>query len=222
VQDDAGFYNGFSCYARIAGTGTVEPRKPLVFLAAKCVQSHRMTFGFSSVIDLLSWAIVALLGLKVSATVILLRRDKQTWFRHRWSGALWWSTKITPLLAVPCIIAVAMLQYNIGDAWGNAEPMLFVLIALPVVISRRFYRRTTASGDLSTYSDLPQADRLSVDGPRSCAAYRVSHFRRTERNLRLNNRAPADRERSHIIRARQSPLWQFPTIMIASRYTNLK
>jgi hypothetical protein len=76
VHDDAGFRNGFSCYARIAGTGIVEPRKPLVFLAAKCVQSYRMTFGFSSVIDLLSWAIVArtfdrqITELKVRAAIL--------------------------------------------------------------------------------------------------------------------------------------------------------
>jgi hypothetical protein len=96
VHDDAGFHNGFSCYARIAGTSIGETRKPLVFLAAKCVESHRTTFGFLLVIDLLSWAIVALLALKVLATVILLRRDKvillsrdkRTWFRHRWSGVL--------------------------------------------------------------------------------------------------------------------------------------
>ena len=47
-----------------------------------------MTFGFSTLIDLLSWTIVALLGLKTAATIILLRRDKRTWFRHRWSAAL--------------------------------------------------------------------------------------------------------------------------------------
>jgi hypothetical protein len=61
--------NSFSA-SRSAGIG-VSPaftslaitRKSLVFLAAKCVQSHGMTFGFSSLIDLLTWAIVTPLGL---------------------------------------------------------------------------------------------------------------------------------------------------------------
>ncbi|MEO8723796.1 MAG: hypothetical protein ABI395_09805 [Sphingobium sp.] len=101
-----------------------------------------MTFGFSTLIDLLSWTIVALLGLKVAATVILLRRDKRTWFRHRWSAALWWSTKVTPLLAVPAMIAVALLQHKTGDAWGYAGLMVFVLIAVPLVVWRRFYRQS--------------------------------------------------------------------------------
>ncbi len=99
-----------------------------------------MTFGFSTLIDALSWAIVGLLGLKVAATIVLLARDKETWFHARWSAGLWWSTKVTPILAVPCMIAIALLQNRGGDAWAYGGLMLFVLIAVPIVVWRRFYR----------------------------------------------------------------------------------
>jgi hypothetical protein len=100
-----------------------------------------MTFGFTSLVDWLSWAIAALLGLKVAATVILLRRDKETWFRTRTGPFLWWSTKVTPLLAVPCMIAIALVTRRPGDAWAYAALMVFVLIAVPLVIWRRFYKK---------------------------------------------------------------------------------
>lgn len=99
-----------------------------------------MTFGLSSTIDALSWAIVVLLGLKVAATIVLLSRDKHTSFQARWSAGLWWSTKVTPILAVPCMIAIALLQRRAGDAWAYGGLMVFVLIAVPIVVWRRFYR----------------------------------------------------------------------------------
>lgn len=79
-----------------------------------------MTFRLATRIDALSWAIVVLLGLKVAATTILLGRDRHTWFQARWSAGLWWSTKVTPILAVPCMIAVVLLQRRAGDAWRMA------------------------------------------------------------------------------------------------------
>jgi hypothetical protein len=99
-----------------------------------------MTFGFSTLIDALSWVIVMLLGLKVAATITLLGRDRQTWFQARWSAGLWWSTKVTPILAVPCMITVALLRHRTGDAWAYGGLMLFVLVAGPIVVWRRFYR----------------------------------------------------------------------------------
>lgn len=98
-----------------------------------------MTFGFHTINDALSWAIVVLLGLKVAATIILLARDKRTWFQARWSAVLWWSTKVAPVLAVPCMIAIALLQNKASDAWAYGGLMLFVLIAVPIVVWRRFY-----------------------------------------------------------------------------------
>jgi hypothetical protein len=99
-----------------------------------------MTFGLSTIIDLLSWATALLLGLKVAATILLLVRDKEGRFRSRWSAGLWWATKVTPLLAVPCLIAIALLQQRIGDAWAYGALMLFVVVAVPIVVWRRFWR----------------------------------------------------------------------------------
>lgn len=98
-----------------------------------------MTFGMSSLVDLLSWIIVFLLGLKATATVILLRRDRRTWFERRSGAVLWWSTKVTPLLAVPCMIAIALLEQHMYEVWVYAGLMIFVLITVPIIIWRRFF-----------------------------------------------------------------------------------
>ncbi|WP_257550051.1 hypothetical protein [Sphingopyxis sp. DBS4] len=103
-----------------------------------------MTFGFSTASDFLSWVVVALLGIKVVSTVVLLRRDKDTWFKSRRTAALWWSTKVTPILAVPCMIAIAVQQNRVSDAWGYGALMCFVLLAVPFIVWRRFVRRPNA------------------------------------------------------------------------------
>ena len=105
-----------------------------------------MTFGFSTIIDLLSWATALLLGVKVAATILLLARDKETWFQSKWSAGLWWATKITPFFAVPCMIAIALLQQRIGDAWVYGALMLFVVVAVPIVVWRRFGREAGLGG----------------------------------------------------------------------------
>jgi hypothetical protein len=99
-----------------------------------------LSFGFSGIPDLLSWAIVALLGLKVVATAILLRIPPDARFATGRRRALWWSTKITPLLVVPSMIALARAQGRIGDAWVFAGLLAFVLIAVPLTVRRRFVR----------------------------------------------------------------------------------
>jgi hypothetical protein len=100
-----------------------------------------LTFGFASSVDALSWAIVALLGLKVAATLILLGRDRGTWFQTRAGAFLWWSTKVTPLLAVPCMIAIALISRRPGDAWAYAALMVLVVIAVPLAIWKRFFAK---------------------------------------------------------------------------------
>lgn len=103
-----------------------------------------MTFGFSTIVDALSWATALLLSLKVVATVVLLRRDKRTWFQTRWSAGLWWATKVTPFLAVPCMIAIAQLQHRVGEFWAYGALMMFVIVAVQIVIWHRFrYDRQT-------------------------------------------------------------------------------
>jgi hypothetical protein len=99
-----------------------------------------MTFGSESLVDLLSWTIVVLLGLKLVATIVLLRRDRRTWFETRSGAFLWWSSKVTPLLAVPCMIAVAVLTRRVAEAWAYGALMVFVLVAVPVAIASRFGR----------------------------------------------------------------------------------
>jgi hypothetical protein len=99
-----------------------------------------MTFGFASLVDLLSWTVAALLGLKVAATIILLGQHKAGWFETRRGATLWWSTKIVPVLAVPCMIAIALLARRPADAWAYAALMLFVLIAVPLALWKRFRR----------------------------------------------------------------------------------
>ena len=99
-----------------------------------------MTFGFGSLVDLLSWTIAALLGLKVVATIILLRRDRRTWFQTPGGAVLWWSSKVTPLLAVPCMILVALLTGRVAEAWAYGALMAFVLVAVPVAVASRFRR----------------------------------------------------------------------------------
>jgi hypothetical protein len=100
-----------------------------------------MSFGFSSLIDLLSWLAVASLALKVAATIILLRRDGRRWFESPLNAALYWSTKITPLVAVPCLIAIAVIEHDRRDVWFFSAAMVYVLIAVPLTVWRRFHAR---------------------------------------------------------------------------------
>ncbi|HEX8468089.1 MAG TPA: hypothetical protein VF620_09830 [Allosphingosinicella sp.] len=100
-----------------------------------------MTFGFASLTDLLSWTIAVLLGLEAAATIVLLRRDRRTWFETPSGTFLWWSSKVTPLLAVPCMILVALLAHRLADAWAYGALTVFVLIAVPLGVWNRFGRR---------------------------------------------------------------------------------
>ncbi len=99
-----------------------------------------MTFGFTTAVDFLSWAIAVLLGMKVVATIILLSRERKSWFQARWTLWLWWVTKVTPVFAVPCLfmIGVQLRQSNI--MWISVALLVFVLIAVPVKIRSAFYR----------------------------------------------------------------------------------
>ncbi|MBC9034865.1 hypothetical protein IAG41_20940 [Sphingomonas sp. JC676] len=100
-----------------------------------------MTFGFSTLVDFLTWTAILLLSLKLVATVVLLPRDRDTWFHARWSAALWWASKITPVIAVPCLIAVGVLQGDAELVWIFGAMMVFVVIAVPLKIWLRFGRR---------------------------------------------------------------------------------
>lgn len=105
-----------------------------------------ITLGFSTLLDLLSWIVVLALGLKALATIVLLCVDKEARYRPGWGAALWWTTKITPLIAVPCAIAIALLQGMTGQAWLFLAVMAFVVIAVPVKIRQRRIHFAQANG----------------------------------------------------------------------------
>jgi hypothetical protein len=105
-----------------------------------------MTFGFSTLLDLLSWIVAITLGSKLLGTLVLLNVSKDVWDRPGWGAVLWWSTKITPLIAVPCVIVIGWLRGMTDQIWIFATLMVFVLVAVPWKIRQRRARivdRTT-------------------------------------------------------------------------------
>ena len=114
-----------------------------------------MSFGFSTQIDLLSWFVVLALGLKVIATAILLAVGKENRDRPGWGATLWWITKITPFIAVPCMIWLAWLQGMISQVWLFLGLMLFVIVAVPFKVRQRRTRiADEASGKKSAQSQI--------------------------------------------------------------------
>ena len=111
-----------------------------------------MSFGDATLTDLLSWIAVIALGIKVIATGILLiarpdRRDSRGW-----GATLWWSTKIAPVVAVPCVIWIAWRQGTRDQPWIFTAAMLFVVVAVPMKVrqrGRRIAARATAGSSLS-------------------------------------------------------------------------
>ncbi|MEO5707073.1 MAG: hypothetical protein ABIT10_00600 [Alteraurantiacibacter sp.] len=96
-----------------------------------------LTFGFTTLVDLLSWSISLALGAKVLATLILLSVDRRRFDRPGWGSVLWWITKLTPLPAVACFWGIARLQNDtmlMNLALGLA---LFVIVAVPLKVIQR-------------------------------------------------------------------------------------
>lgn len=96
-----------------------------------------MTFGFSTLLDLLSWIVAVALGAKILPTLILLNFVKSVWDRPGWGAVLWWSTKITPIIAAPCVIYIAWLQGMTDQVWIFVGLMVFVMVAVPWKIRQR-------------------------------------------------------------------------------------
>lgn len=96
-----------------------------------------MTFGFSTQIDMLSWVIVLTLGAKLLATLILLALGKEKRDRPGWGATLWWITKLTPVIAVPCMIWLTWLQRLTSLSWLFLGLMLFVIVAVPFKVRQR-------------------------------------------------------------------------------------
>ena len=97
----------------------------------------RFSFGFSTLIDLLSWVIAVTLGAKLIATLVLLRVGKEARDRPGWGSTLWWVTKLTPVIAIPCAIGVALLQRHCDAALLFGVMALFAAIAIPIKIRQR-------------------------------------------------------------------------------------
>ncbi|MCI1141358.1 hypothetical protein MOP88_01800 [Sphingomonas sp. WKB10] len=77
------------------------------------------------------------MGAKLVATIILLSVGKGMRDRPGWGAMLWWLTKITPVIAVPCAILIAWLKGLTGPLWLFVALMLFVLVAVPLKIRGR-------------------------------------------------------------------------------------
>ena len=95
------------------------------------------TFGFATLIDFLSWIIFLSLGLKVLATLYLMIVDKELRDSPGWGAALWWITKIAPIIAVPCLVWVTLLEGKTQSALAFFVLGLFVIVAVPLKIRQR-------------------------------------------------------------------------------------
>lgn len=91
-------------------------------------------------VDLLWAAVILLLGVKLAATLILLPRSPEARLASPRGRLLWWATKITPLLAVPCLIAIAWIEQDRAGMLVYPLLMVFVLVAVPLIAWRRFGR----------------------------------------------------------------------------------
>jgi len=91
-------------------------------------------------VDLLWAAVILLLGAKLVATLILLPRPPQVRLATAGGRSLWWATKIAPVLAVPCLIAIAWIQKDRAGMLVYPLLMVFVLVAVPLMAGRRVRR----------------------------------------------------------------------------------
>jgi hypothetical protein len=106
-----------------------------------------LTFGFATQIDVLSWIIVIALGLKVVTTILVLVAGRELRDQPGWGSTLWWTTKITPVVAVPCLIGIALLEGERTLAWSFVAIGLFVAIAVPLKVRQRRRRITRRASE---------------------------------------------------------------------------
>ena len=88
-------------------------------------------------IDLLSWVVALALGSKVVATLIVLLVNRKARDQPGWGSVLWWVTKVTPIIAVPCLVLIAVLENDRGLVQLFLALGLFVIIAVPLAIRQR-------------------------------------------------------------------------------------
>ena len=104
-----------------------------------------LTFGCSTLIDGLSWIAALALGLKVAATLFVLIVNKGMRDQPGWRSGLWWVTKLAPIIAVSCLVCIALLQRETGLTWFYGAVALFVVVAVPLKVRQRRRRITTGS-----------------------------------------------------------------------------
>ena len=94
-----------------------------------------MSFGFTTIADALSWAVALALAAKVVATVILLSSRPAP---PRAAPALWWITKLTPVVAVALLIVLAARAHDREGLIIYTSLAVFVAVAVPWKVRRRW------------------------------------------------------------------------------------
>ncbi|WP_428970076.1 hypothetical protein ACQR50_05185 [Sphingomonas sp. Xoc002] len=105
------------------------------------------SFGFLTLTDLLSWIILLTLGAKAVATIVMLMAGRHVMDQPGWGSVLWWLTKLTPVIAIPCAITLAVLRKQNDATLVIAAMALFVIIAVPLKIRQRRARISHRHGD---------------------------------------------------------------------------
>ncbi|TGX54151.1 hypothetical protein E5A73_08500 [Sphingomonas gei] len=114
-------------------------------------------FGFTTTIDLLSWIVALALGSKVVATLTVLLVNKGARDLPGWGSILWWVTKVTPVIAVPCLVWIALLENDKTLMRLSLALGLFVVIAAPLAIRKRQRRMIACRVNRPAFQNLPVA-----------------------------------------------------------------
>lgn len=77
---------------------------------------------------------------KIIATLVLLFANREIWDQPGWGSVLWWTSKVAPLIAAPCLIAIAQLENDPGLVRLFLATGLFVIVAVPLKIRQRRHR----------------------------------------------------------------------------------
>jgi hypothetical protein len=94
----------------------------------------------SPAIVILTAIIVLAMAAKIVATAVLLIVGKAARDRPGWGSMLWWVTKITPVIAVPCLFWIARAENNIFMMKLSLGLGLFVAVAMPIKSAQRRHR----------------------------------------------------------------------------------
>lgn len=102
------------------------------------------SFNFVTLTDLLSWIAMLAVATKVAVTLFVLAVDRDMRDRPGWGSTLWWTTKITPFIAVGALMGIAVIQRDRDLILLYGAAALFVVIAVPWKVHER--RKRIAAG----------------------------------------------------------------------------